>query len=670
MTLRSDKEKAFLPAKPKKIEGEKSVSKAFNLQDFKFLENELNAKYDNVSYHWKWFMVPIEDLRSYQRTYNIKQLPNQIVLAESGVSSRFSIHSVEIESFVGANYKSRNVSAYNINLGLKESFGMTLFDKLLEAAALAGSPNIQETPTFISLGFTGYDEAGQPVDSYDQFLWYVKLLDIAPESELNGTMYQIQMVPMSDVAHNKDTFNLRETIIIREAENVGEFIDKFEREINKTEEKFKGYIKNLRLLEEFEDKFYNIRIESGSKIGFKNFRDLKFRKGNASEASTERDGNLEFKLEKGWSISRVIDSMYANLEDFSEGAHSGEKATKQAYELQTIPKITSRTNYGLFLPETQEYGKNIEYIIRPFTVSRIIPGEKPDDKTQQKRTRETLEQIKDLGLLQKRYDYIFSGLNTEVLDTAISLDTLWAVSMSLSPAMLAFRSDDRRSREKPTDLSTKELDKQELKDLNIVQLWALRRETRDVIEEKKASSNAFSRSETVISKNDRILSETIAEKEKSLSSTSRSASDLNFAQGRVLLESTNETLTEDVYSQLEIKPRYELRTDPPFERYTINATKPDIGVHKRVTVLEQAYDKRGSLLTIELEIKGDPFWLGPTALEASKIKLGDNTRLTRNAKYEDGENSFYFEYRTPTGVDDETGLVDIIILRLSEAYIQ
>jgi len=262
-------------------------------------------------------------------------------------------------------------------------------------------------------------------------------------------------------------------------------------------------------------------------------------------------------------------------------------------------------------------------------------------------------------LLQKRYDYIFSGLNTEVLDTAISLDTLWAVSMSLSPAMLAFRSDDRRSREKPTDLSTKELDKQELKDLNIVQLWALRRETRDVIEEKKASSNAFSRSETVISKNDRILSETIAEKEKSLSSTSRSASDLNFAQGRVLLESTNETLTEDVYSQLEIKPRYELRTDPPFERYTINATKPDIGVHKRVTVLEQAYDKRGSLLTIELEIKGDPFWLGPTALEASKIKLGDNTRLTRNAKYEDGENSFYFEYRTPTGVDDETGLVDI-----------
>lgn len=636
-----------------------NTKKGFDLNDFSFLPNALDIGdgngVDTITYHFKWFMVSPADILEYQKSFDkTKVQKKQVVIAESGVTSQFSINSIEIDSLVGANFKSRNISAVNIRMQLKESFGLTLFDKLIDAAALVGAPSIYETPMFLSLGFKGFDENGEIYSRNNEFLWYVKLVDIKPQTDITGTMYSINLIPMTDLAHREETFALREQITLSNVETVRDFLMKLEDSINKSEKKFKGYVSRLGLLPEGKD-FFRIRLEANSKIGEKSFDELRFRKGKKNESVAEKDGSLTFKLEKGWTISRIVDSMYANLEDFSEGTQPGIKTKDEAFEIQTLPRIITRTYFGNFLPDTQEFGKSVEFIIKPFMVTRIQTGEKSDEETKKKRSIDTVEAIKRLELLRKRYDYVFSGKNTQVLSADVDLNGLWAISMSLSPAMLSYRSDDRRSRVLP-NLTAVELSEKDLEGLSIVQLYAVRNQITDQEENTLVDNDAQVRKDQIVSKNQSLLNTAISNQEKSLGETVRTADELNLATGRLLLENTSSNFTADVYSKLEIKPRLELRTDPPFERYTINATQPDIGVHKRVTVLEQAYDRGGALLTLDLEIKGDPFWLGPTAADLKKIKENDSTSLTNNAKFDDGENCFYFEYKTPTKIDEDTGL--------------
>jgi len=639
-----------------------NTKKTFDLNDFTFLENALDIGNGNgvdaITYHWKWFMVPVESIQKYQKTFDKKEIQtNQVTVAESGVTSRYSINSIEIDSVIGANFRSRNISAININMQLKENFGLTLFDKLIEAAALVGAPSIYETPMFLSLGFKGYLENGDVYSRDNEFIWYVKLIDIKPTTDISGTMYSITMIPMTDVAHKEETFTLREQITLSNVETVQDFLMKLEDSLNKSEKKFKGYVSRLGLLPEGKD-FFRVRLETGAKIGNKAFQDLRFRKGKKNESVVEKDGSLTIKLEKGWTISRIIDAMYANLEDFSDGTKPGTKTKDEAFEIQTLPRIMSYTYYGNFLPDTQEFGKSIEFVIKPFMVTRIQTGEKPDEATKKKRSIDTVEIIKQLGLLRKRYDYLFSGKNTQVLSADVDLNALWAVSMSLSPSMLSYRSDEKRSRVLP-DLTAVELKEKDLEGLNIVQLYAVRNQIVDQDQNNVVDNEAQVEKDRIVTKNQKLLEKTISNQERSLGTTIRTPNDLNLASGRLLLENAAATADQDVYSALEIKPRLELRTDPPFERYTINATQPDIGVHKRVTVLEQAYDKGGALVTLNLEIKGDPFWLGPTANDLKKIKETDSTLATNNARFNDGENCFYFEYRTPVRINDDTGLADM-----------
>jgi hypothetical protein len=627
------------------------------LSDFTFQPNILQ-EFDTYSYHFNWFMVPVDVIKTFQKTYDKADLTQQVIVAESGVTSRFSLHSIEIESYVGANFKSRNVTSTRFTMQLKENYGLTLFDKLLEAAAITGSPSIYETPLFLHLSFLGHAEDGtQHRSSYD-FLWYVKLIDIEPTVDITGTMYTIRMIPMSDVATLGETFTLREQIAVKGVTNVQDFLTKLTTEINKTEDKFRGFMKNVggkSLLPKSD--FFDVRLQDGANVDGVPVANMKFRTGDIAESAGNKDGTLDMVLEKGWTISRIIDAMFANLDFFKDGAKTGLVPKNERLKLVSIPRIITNTFYGDFLDDTQEFGKSIEFVIKPFVVSRILSADKQDDATRKKNSTETLQIIKDFDLLKKRYDYMFSGLNTEVLDVSVKLNALWTVSMSLSPSMMAYRSDNRQSRRMPDSLAKNKVDEKELEGLNIVQLYALRGAIIDDLATSDRSGAAARRILRAGQRNLDLVDSRITQSEKNLTSTPRTGLDVFSSSGRLLLETTEEKIGADVYQKLNIKPRYELRTDPPYERYTITATQPDIGVHKRITVLEQAYE-RDALVEMEMTIKGDPYWLGPTASDVKKMKIADDSKLTSNAKFEEGEECFYFDFITPAEIDDESGLID------------
>jgi len=647
-------------------------NKDIRISDFDFKENILDEDFENVTYHFKWFMSSMENIKDYQKDYDPLKLTQQVIVAESGVTSRFSIRSAEIQSMVGANFKSRNVTATDIRLQLQETYGLTLFDRLLDAAFVVGAPSIYETPFFFELSFVGHKEDGTTNTLADKYLWYVKLVDVKPEVDITGTTYSIRLILMADVAYQENTFNLREQVELNDVVNIRDFLNKLNEQINSIEEeKFKGYIKKSGALpskvfrgENIEDNFFNIRIEPGSKINGKSMGELRFRTGNINESTGGKDGSNTFKLEKGWSLSRIIDSMYANLEDFNEGTKAGEVTNEERSEITTIPRIKADTYYGEFLLNTQEFGKSVEFTIRPFEIQRIVNGEPQDDETAEKVSEVILRQIKDRDLLRKRYDYVFSGKNTKVLDLAFNLNALWAVSLSLSPAMLSFRTDDRRSRQLPNNLITKKIDEEELDDLNLEQLYKVKRDIKDSQEDLPIEDRRELASRSFTNQNLVEVDKRIETQEAKIQTSSVSPASQLISSGRLLLENLNEEIGDEISSTLRIKPKYELKTDPPFERYTIGATQPDVGVHKRITVLEQAY-AREALLEMDLTIRGDPYWLGPTANEIKRLRTNDSSEkfsdgsILQNARYIIGEENFYFEYQTPTEYNDDTGLLDM-----------
>ena len=80
-------------------------------------------------------------------------------------------------------------------------------------------------------------------------------------------------------------------------------------------------------------------------------------------------------------------------------------------------------------------------------------------------------------------------------------------------------------------------------------------------------------------------------------------------------------------------------------------------------VINQSYDGiYANLLRIELEIRGDPFWIGETDLEIRNRQRANKARdpgTGQFANYLRGESSFFLTFKTPSTYNENTGFIDL-----------
>ena len=462
-------------------------------QDLPEIENVLQ-KYDNVTYHIQFFMVPrniqfeymkerehynqlfYNAVREYEQSPELleqnkikhaeillsldnKVCQRSIVIAESGVTNTINIESLSMITHPPASTEQFGATTVEMELKLSEINSSSLTNKVALASYLCGYESYCYQQYFVSIWFTGYDaQTGAPIDKIPldregkikQCLYQVTMGDVKTHSESNKTTYTIKLYPSFYSSLSKEV-NL--------IGNIGEIdLD--------TGGSFESFVKTL------EDKVNEkLKIQYGKEVITNIYKglpplsitvqnNLKDKKSKKRQQWEEENSEPEILLttQSQESLGEInqtplppmIEDESGNLVSIYSLKITPENSDTIISVLQKMMSHYVLTDSGEAL--TSEYNnvyvgnyKNVAYFKHQITIGKsLVPGLKDiqenvignEDsdyaKYPSKYQESYLKEILQYNLLQKKYYWMYNGKNTNVLSVDTQDDNMWYLNLGIT----------------------------------------------------------------------------------------------------------------------------------------------------------------------------------------------------------------------------------------------
>ena len=412
---------------------------------FNPVQNPLNV-YANYTYHIRWFQT--NEITAYNigvtttgsnlpsggisapiiKSYTIPTkttadaLPKMII-AESGVTAGFNINSFELKNMVGPGPGNLNAHALTWTMIVTEPFGFSLMDKI-RSGSLA--MNYLRCPYFIDVWFDGYDDNGNVVTNLFYKLYRVVITSIRVKYTEAGAVYDIDGVCDGDVGLSDDIAIPSNQISIS-AKTVGEFFTQLQIKLN---------IQTKNVIEQ-------PSVASNLTYSFVVPTDMQqwvLKQGNPdtqpqqnSDMTIPYDGvTMVIKIGgNGTSMENIINSVMS----LSPNAFQWIKATglgaNDSSDLNKTGHITwpilhpvmTITGYD---PLTQDYVRNIQYNLVPFLTPNVVSDVDTTIRMEQSTAqRGKFNFLTGNNSLMKEYDYYYTGLNTEIIRWDVDFQLFW-----------------------------------------------------------------------------------------------------------------------------------------------------------------------------------------------------------------------------------------------------
>lgn len=424
----------------------KTVEAYFKEGDF--YEGNILDNYDNPTYHLKFWMIAPEDFEQYTQINDWNERRNFIyrpevqqrsaLIYESGVTTEWGINNVSIQSVIGMESRTRKTRVSRITMDVLEPNGCRLFDVIEYMSKSLGWKSKQSQPYFLEISFVGYARMDNPAgnggsqqviqymhrnaDGTQEMvdcrqLYCLSISDINAKFKYTGFEYRIEAVPIDAIAYNKDYYNTKGLI---EYDNgiisLRTFLQHLEEELNKQMSKGLG----KPLLEENllgENDFY--------KFTYMGEDDPSINLGIIESSGEAAGKSAKFVIPAGQSIAQVIDQITRALETNNENSVSiNDKAGTQLYQdFPNLLQVTSKVIYKGQSTKTGQKAFTIEYRIYPYYLSRLKWNNSTDYELIAKYTLEAL--YANGFVFKKRYDYVFTSENTQIIDLDFNIDVLW-----------------------------------------------------------------------------------------------------------------------------------------------------------------------------------------------------------------------------------------------------
>lgn len=691
-------------------------------------ENILNS-FENYSYNLKLFLA--------KETASINSMESEdiIVLAESGSTATFSIDECEIENIISPNFRTKNTTVTKIRMKITEPLGSTFYDRIRLACKSLGVKDHLRAPMWIEVSFKGYNGAGD--DSFsngdkilrtESRLYRVSVVGTRAQVTSGGTEYDMDLVPTNEIAFQDQFSRLEESVNIS-ASTIGEFFKKLSKKLSFID----NYsIENIRT--NTYPAFKNIKFEApvtgpGSDmftkngVGWKLRGDDKFNKIR-SEAWPDAEqrkinvsvenGKTMVSFNRGTRIEAIIEQVlsstiegqsYAILGESSgiedhKSLSDGRNPTTPAVIFTVDPTLT----YDTYNSVAKEYNKTVTFNIRSYkTFQPMVSANQVQSSTN---NTERTNAIMKINNIQKRYEYIYTGLNTEILDFKLTFDRAWFVQLPI------FLGQDRHS---VSSGSTSTVDVPKLTpgspttDVNITTAQQpnsnvnkkQRLEQTNVVDQSNASTDDSNPSSEELALLNRINSPQVSQVAFNPTQTNTSS----FSATNMLTTSNDITrfvgtgTTRNISSQVNNTSKSNKGTiyyAEDLDLISVNRTQVsgittdpndhirDVKAHVATTesisemniegtaglgrsffsaVLGQAYGRQSDMITVTMEIRGDPYWMGEPNADQRKLNNAQGDLTT-------SQSMFLFTMAFPTIPDDQssgsnvdshsgTGLVNI-----------
>lgn len=598
----------------------------------------------------------------YQPTYHFKfyllhdLYPDpavSVTIAETGLTG-LNIQDVRIESFVGPNMRTRNTTATSMTIKIYEPMGAQLPDVMLAAAQRMRISNYLKAPWYLDLRLRGYDEAGNQVEvDGSPWRWKLILLDIQSQISESGAMHTISAIPMAEVALNNQYGRLPKAMSIK-GETVGEALQAIIKSMN--EDSANRYGEPYYIKYEIED----IEYSEPEKVS----RPFQHRiVSDAPQQHDERNSGVA-QFSPGTDIPSIVDALIASSTTGVEQARHSRSIEpdppgedREGSDVKSVVSVMHRVDTKVehvgYHPILGDYRKVIKFVVRPYStlrlftsVGRAVEFDKSIDLQRQK-----ANFAKDKLFLVKQYDYVFTGMNTEVEKFDINVNFRWAVSVPMLKGRIHYGSETV-PREINEDIWLRDTQ------MELSQIQDRLNKIDSDHQGKQLPEETQDERESLVSRQNTLRAEFNARNAAAIKAYEEKQKAARKSVPKKYMIAEDENLQQIDTSEISSLPITVVQDpdDPSVQANFGVASQAHAGKSVYGALLNQLYGSfDGNLQNIQLDIKGDPYWLGPsTDVDISKEP---STRTKPN--FMNGEHMFVFRFKLPMGYDQNTGAVHV-----------
>ena len=602
------------------------------------LPNELSLL-DNVAYNIKFLMMhvtfpgitPFGDPIPLT-TKNVGSFSHYII-AETGKTAGFVIKDLGFNHIVGA---IRGVPALGIKgqLNIIEPYGMSLYERIFLAAQNLGIENHTLAKYVVQIQFRGYKPDGaQTVVEYD---WIIPVMIQRMSSTITeqGSDYTIQFIGMAPHSNLSTSSSANETITVV-ASKFGEFLTKFTEILNKrqkelvdTETQKVPDVYEYKISPEwiiFRDRQKEYLSAAdvstvGTSINIADF-DLgalhvdNVTASRSSDIVPEYGSNLnpqpnqiKITMSLGTNYNDHVMAVFLNTRNMQKLVKS--ESWDKDYNKWMIDIKDEDVALGFDIMRNDYAKKHIKTLHQHFMTGNIKDGKEFNNaRINQEATALKIQLLTKHGLLRKAYYWIYTGLNTEVLNFSFGFDNLYYVATEVySNVSLG---EQRPDAGKGTIKSTEGMTIEDGSKIDAGASFGFEGESVTRAEIKQQ----FNRDNKVGGRNfkDGIYLE-----------------DLSLVRGLDGPFGNPRFIPEVIASDL-VKS---------------GGALPAQNVPRRII----ANHISGDMMEITMTIKGDPFWLGEQTGATNDGAIADYTK---------GGNYLYIEFKVPDKINEHSGQMEL-----------
>jgi hypothetical protein len=625
------------------------------------------GNYYQPTYYFRWYL-----LSEFADPADESTASGGLTIAETGATG-LNLQNVEIEAYIGPNSQSRNANATNITMTIVEPLGANLPNVLYRAASDLQIYNYHKAPWMLEVKLLGYDSVGnRQVIKGNTWRWQMMLLNIDTKISESGSVHTVTALPLEELALDNQYCMLTEAFSVSGKEKSGEIgdvlADLADRLTHAADIRYgKGFLKYS-----FEDRPYaGDTYDSNIPSPFKH----KIVADKPQDHDERNQGIGQFS--PGTDIPHIVDALMSTSStalaqarlsrkeltfDNSKTGLDPEEDIANMKPFSVMHRIDTKVKIVGWNPVVQDYCREITYIVRPYATVRLITNHKnaavftSDIAFQKKKANYVIGQ----SFLTKAYDYVFTGTNTEVYKFDMTLNFNWAIAVPMLGGTIHYGSttiprhlddDYLKQQEVWHTLEQGRSDADSLQQrLNVLEQGGLDAKDPNAQGAQQAIDDLRNALKDLESKNAQNQTDAIQSEQKKIDSRkAQVAKVVGYAEK---LEEESSTAPKT----LPVMP----------VTITSDADKPnassDFGVSSQWhqgrsiygSLLNQMYGAvDGNLMNIDLQVRGDPYWLGPPGYQTVARDVGKSSGEAGN--WMNGEHMFVFRFKVPQGYNSLTG---------------
>lgn len=370
------------------------------------IPNALND-YRNVTYHFQLSLMS-----EVQKSTDLSNA-SRVVIAESG-ATEILIESVESSVSLVPNFRTKNTAWHSFVIKLYEPMAADLYDKMAVASKALNIKNLPNSRYNLKLYFIGEDPiTGVQQKIGEEWNWPLIIINIDTKMTVAGCYHTLTCTTDSSLGAT-DTYLRTPVSLTLSGKTLGDYLNSLASQLNQFYSE--SYLCDMIT---YEFKGLNYPSESGTNISTPLDHIVDHTDSTDSvtlnpNKATVPDNSL---------INGIIDSLLSNSttaavminpgrqEDGSYVPPSDKKANSYHVMVKSDVELTGYNSFW------NDYTRKITFTLVPYNTTRLLGNFQ--DTTEINNADYANKRASYMGknnMIQKVYDYIFTGDNTEVLD--------------------------------------------------------------------------------------------------------------------------------------------------------------------------------------------------------------------------------------------------------------